>query len=247
MGAGYYMFKKKPFPVCNKLILFACLFLLSISSLFADSKNIVYSQVFGIVDITNLKIFLDYEELRISQIYGDEISIEIGCNNLNRIPAVQLEEGCLSVQTPGTRYTTKAFRAEAGTVCTVYIYIPQDFLPETVSINMLGANLMADVLRATTSIEITGNRGRIDLMACTTESLTVKNVSGNTTLQKIKADYFDLRSTSGLIFAELAQAPLASSSIQNQTGKVQLYYPKDAELPQIDISNKSGRTEINPF
>ncbi|MBR4179264.1 MAG: hypothetical protein IKR45_01050, partial [Treponema sp.] len=64
------MFKKKPFPVCNKLILFACLFLLSISSLFADSKNIVYSQAFGIADITNLKISLDYEELRISQIYG---------------------------------------------------------------------------------------------------------------------------------------------------------------------------------
>ena len=229
------------------LTAFAGLLFFCSSPLFADSKNLVYSQVFGIEDITELKISLDYEELHISQIYGDEISIEIGCNNLNRVPVVELEDGVLSVQSPGVHKTAKSFRAETGTVCTVYVYLPQDFLPESVEITMLGANLMAEVLRATTSILISSNSGRIDLMSCITESLTVKNVSGNTTLQKIKADYFDLRSTSGLLFAELAQAPLARSYIQNQTGKVQLYYPKEAQLPQIDISNKSGTTEINPF
>ncbi len=229
------------------LTVFAGLLFFCSSPLFADSKNLVYSQVFGIEDITELKISLDYEELHISQIYGDEISIEIESNNINRIPLVEVKDGVLIVKAAKVRQTTKALRMEKGNVCKVYLYIPQDFLPESVEITMLGANLMAEVLRATTSILISSNSGRIDLMSCITESLTVKNVSGNTTLQKIKADYFDLRSTSGLLFAELAQAPLARCYIQNQTGKVQLYYPKDAELPQIDISNKGGQTEVNPF
>ena len=214
---------------------------------FADSKNIVYSQAFAIADITDLKLSLDYEELRINQIYGDEISIEIGCNNLNKIPVVQLDEGVLSVQTPAVHKGKKAAKANAGTVCTVYIYLPQDFMPDTINISMNSANLMAEVLRSSTAITVSSTSGRIDLMESLTESLTVKNVTGNTTLQKIKVDYFDLSSTSGLIFAELAQAPLASCRIKNQTGKVQLYYPKDAQLPQIDISSKSDRTELKPF
>lgn len=214
---------------------------------FADSKNIVYSQVFSIAEITDLKISLDYEELRISQIYGDEISIEIGCNNLNKIPVVQLEEGVLSVQTPAVHKGKKAAKANAGTVCTVYIYLPQDFMPDTITISMNSTNLIAEVLRSSTAITVSSISGRIDLMESHTESLTVKNESGNTTLQKIKVDYFDLRSTSGLIFAELAQAPLASCIIKNQTGRVQLYYPKDAQLPQINISSKSDRTELKPF
>ena len=156
------------------LTAFAGLLFFCSSPLFADSKNLVYSQVFGIEDITELKISLDYEELHISQIYGDEISIEIGCNNLNRVPVVELEDEVLSVQSPGVHKTAKSFRAETGTVCTVYVYLPQDFLPESVEITMLGANLMAEVLRATTSILISSNSGRIDLMSCITESLTVK-------------------------------------------------------------------------
>ena len=232
---------KKTFLTGLAVLCFFC-----VRPLFADSKNIVYSNTFAIADITDLKISLDYEELRINQIYGDEISIEIGCNNLSLVPSVQLQDNVLSIQGAGTHKQSKAIKNK-GNVCTVYVYIPQDFMPGTINISLQSSNLMAEVLRASTAIVISSTSGRIDLMESHTESLTVKNVSGNTTIQKIKVDYFDLRSTSGLIFAELAQAPLARCSIQNKSGKVQLYYPKDAQLPQIDISSKSDKTEIKPF
>ena len=233
--------KKYFFTALLALVLFCNL------PLFAETKNLVYSKAFGIADLCALDISLDYEELHISQIYGDEISIEIESNNINRLPQVQVEEGVLTIKAAKARQTTKALRMEKGNVCRVFVYIPQDFLPDTINVSMKAANLRAEFLRSKVSITLSSITGRIDILSCQTESLTLNNKSGNSSLQKIKADYFDLRSTSGIIFAELAQAPLAKCVIQNQTGKVQLYYPKDAQLPQIDILNKSGRTEINPF
>ena len=215
--------------------------------LFAENINLLYSQAFAIADLSALDISLDYEELHISQIYGDEISIEIESNNINRVPRVEVQERVLTIKAPKARQTTKALRMEKGNVCRVFVYIPQDFMPDTINISMTAANFMAEVLRSKVSITVSSTTGRIDILSCQTESLTLHNTKGNSTLQKIKVDYFDLRSSSGLIFAELDQAPLARSFIQNQTGKVQLYYPKDALLPQIDISNKSGQTEIIPF
>ena len=56
----------------------------SVFSLFADPKNIVYAQAFDFNQIDRLNISLTWENLIISQIYGEEISVEIGCNNIKK-------------------------------------------------------------------------------------------------------------------------------------------------------------------
>ena len=96
--------------------------------LFAESINLLYSQAFAIADLSALDISLDYEELHISQIYGDEISIEIESNNINRLPQVQVEEGVLTIKAAKARQTTKALRMEKGNVCRVRFVRPLIFL-----------------------------------------------------------------------------------------------------------------------
>lgn len=234
-------------------------------SLFADPKNIVYSQSFDYSQIDRMQISLVWENLIISQIYGDEISVEIGCNDLKKIPQVLYQDGD-GVFTIESREK----KSRAGLRCIVYLYLPQDLHAMSITINNVSGNIQADILRAQNSIMINNVSGRTDIASCTTELYNVITVSGNATLQKINAEYFNFNATSGNIFAELEQAPLASSGISNVSGKSQLYVPKGAALalstfsilgnisnsattettpstPQVTISSVSGKIEVKEY
>ena len=71
-------------------------FLLSLQA-FADPKNIVYNEAFDFSAIENLDISLTYENLQISRIYGEEIVIEIGSNNIKKIPQVTVQDETLRI------------------------------------------------------------------------------------------------------------------------------------------------------
>ena len=245
---------KKLFKSCFGALLFTvCIF----HSLFADSKNIVYSNTFDFSTIDSLNISLTYENLKVSRIYGDEIIVEIGSNNIKKIPDVIIQEETLIIQ-------SKEQKVVRGNKCTVYIYLPQDFNAQSIELHNVSGNISADILQAQNAVLISNVSGRTDINTCKTELFTVTSVSGNNTLQKITADYFELSATSGHIFAELEQAPLASSMISNISGKTQLYYPKDSNLeiiafsiagtnyhksigtdgPQLSITSVSGKIEV---
>ena len=203
----------------KKIALLFAVISLSLFPLFADSRNIVYNQSFEVFEIDTVEISLVYEELKISRIYGDEISVEIGSNNIKKIPQVLCKDGVFKIE-------SKEKKARLGTRCTVYLYLPQDLNAMSIIINNVSGNIQADVLKAQNTVAIGNVSGRTDISSCTTERYNVATVSGNTTLQKISADYFDFSSTSGYVFAQLEQAPQATSSITNVSGKTQLYYPK---------------------
>lgn len=232
-------------------------------SLFADPKNIVYTQSFDFSQIDCLEISLTWENLIISQIYGEEISVEIGSNNIKNIPEVFVENGTFNIK-------SKTQKTKRGNRCTVYLYIPQDFLPQSIKIENASGSIQADILRAQNNVVIGNVSGRTDVGSCATEFYNVTTVSGNTTLQKITAEYFDFSSTSGSIFAEMSSAPLATSGITNISGKTQLYIPKGSELvlktfsingsiinpattttnsdaPHINLTSVSGKIEIKEY
>lgn len=190
---------------------------------FADAKNIVYKESFSFAQIENLKISLTYEDLQISQIYGDEIVVEIGSNNRNKTPEVFVDDDILKIQ-------TKEQKVRRGERCNVYVYLPQDFFAKSIELNNTSGNITVDILKAENAILVNNVSGRTDIGNCQTELFTSTNVSGNSTLQKIVAEYFQLSSTSGNLFAQLEQAPEATSQLTNISGKTQLYYPKDSNF-----------------
>lgn len=231
--------------------------------LFADSKNIVSTQNFDALSVDTLEISLIYEDLKITQIYGDEISVEIGTNNIKKVPEVICEDGVLRIK-------SKEKKATRGNNCTVYLYLPQDLNLMSITINNASGNIQADILKAQNFVRLGNVSGRVDIASCTTELYNLTTVSGNATLQKVTVEYFDFSSTSGNIFAELSSAPLAASGITNVSGKSQLYVPKDSTLsfatfsvsgtitnnittrktstaPQITLSSVSGKIEVREY
>ena len=249
----------------KKIAVLFTITVLSLFPLFADSRNIVYNQSFDIFGVDSVEISLVYEELKISRIYGDEISVEIGSNNIKKIPQVLCQDGD-GVFTIESREK----KSRAGLRCTVYLYLPQDLHAMSITINNVSGNIQADTLRAQNSVAIGNVSGRTDIGSCNTEFYNLTTVSGNATLQKITAEYFDISSSSGNLFAELEHAPLASSGITNISGKSQLYIPKGAALslstfsisgsitnnttpqtnsaaPQSTISSVSGKIEVKEY
>ena len=199
---------------------------------FADSKNILFNQDFDAQNIDTINISLIYEDLKISQVYGDEITVEIGSNNLNKIPEIICQDGTFIIK-------SKEQKVTRGNKCTVYLYLPENLSVMSVSISNVSGNIQADLLKARNSVIVGNISGRTDIAFCSTELFNASSTSGNITLQKVTADYFTFGSTSGNIFVELQKAPLASSKITNISGKSQLYYPKNSDF-DIAIFSVSG-------
>ena len=246
----------------KKHIALLFIFLLSLP-LFADPKNIVYNEAFDFSAIENLDISLSYENLQISRIYGEEIVIEIGSNNIKKIPQVTVQDETL-------RIISTEQKTSRGNKCNVYVYLPQDFDSSEIKLHNVSGSITADILQAQNAVLISNVNGRTDIATCQTELYKATSVSGNITLQKIAVDFFDFSSTSGTIFAELEQTPLATSGITNISGKSQLYIPKDSNLtyktfsisgkitnnsidstnpeaPQVTISSVSGKIEVREY
>ena len=233
----------------NKKIFAIVITLFLASALFADSKNIVYNESFAFEGLDSIDITLSYENLKISQIYGDEIVIEIGSNNIKKIPEVLLVQDELS---SSLKIATKTKRATLGNDCTVYLYIPQDFLAQEIHISLVSGNLLADILKAQNALYIKNTSGRIDIAVVSTDFLNAGCVSGNITLQKVSAGYLDIKNTSGNIFVELEKPTQASSKVATISGKIQIYYKKNEspfsdDSPDFIISTVSGKIETVPY
>ena len=123
----------------KKLILLLFPFLLSLP-LFAEPKNIVYNEAFDFSVIENLDISLTYENLQISRIYGDEIVIEIGSNNIKKIPDVLVQDQTLKI-------ISKEQKSSRGYKCSVYVYLPQDFIAQTIELHNVSGTITADILQ----------------------------------------------------------------------------------------------------
>lgn len=241
-----------------KKVLCFIIFVLLFPPLFADAKNIVYSNTFNYKTLSQLEISLTYEQLQISRIYGDEIVVEIGSNYIKKIPDVVLEEDLLKITSKQDQ------KPRRGDKCNVYVYLPQDFTAQSIIINNVSGNITADILQAQNAVLVSNGSGRTNISKCQTEYFSVLSVSGNSTLQKISAEYFELSATSGNIFAELETIPLATSMISNISGKSQLYYPKQSNFdiiafsingtnnhttigaggPQVTLTSVSGKIEF---
>ena len=207
----------------KKAFLIITILLVSIVFTFADTKNIVYSKSFDLTSIENIDVSLTYENLQISRIYGEEIVVEIGSNNIKKIPDVFIEDGLLKIK-------SKEQKVVRGNKCNVYIYLPQDFNAQSIVLQNISGNINADILETQNSILLSNVSGRTDVGNIKTELLTANSVSGNITLQKLKIDYFETSSTDGNIFLELEQSPQATCQITNISGKTQLYYPKTSDF-----------------
>jgi DUF4097 and DUF4098 domain-containing protein YvlB len=234
----------------KKICAFAITVFLSLP-IFADSKNIVYNESFDFKNVDSLQINLTCENLNISRIYGDEIVVEIGTNNIKKLPVVTLEQND-DYGTGTLTITSTIKKVSLGFNSTVYLYLPQDFLPGELYISNVSGNIQSDVLVSVNNIIIKNVSGRTDIAGINTDYFSAAAASGNIKIQKLSAGYFDINNVSGNIFAELEKSFEAKSKITTISGKIQVYYKKNEspftdDSPDFIISSVSGKIETVPF
>ena len=78
-----------------KKILISVLSLFFVTTVFAESKNLIFKEVYTNID--TLKISLSSEHISIKEIYGNELTIEVFSNNKRLIPEIEQSNNKLSI------------------------------------------------------------------------------------------------------------------------------------------------------
>lgn len=220
-------------------------------SLFANNGNLLLKENFNTKKVSNIELTLSSEQVTVSPIYGDEITVEVRSNNRTRVPVIYESNGTLIVQ------SSRHKRFGIADYCYVDIYIPHDYNFESVSLQTSSGKLSVESVSAdictfktssgsveasrieSTDLQITCLSGRISLIKYSGENMSLRTSSGSVKTRSIECDYFDVRTSSGSIDLDLLNAPLAASQINSSSGSVDLIIPDSAGF-DINVSSSSG-------
>ena len=235
------------------------LVIISISTifLFAIEPNLIVSQTFS--DIHNLDFDLNFENLKIENIYGDEILVELYSNNRKKLPQLEKENGSLYLKSTENKLYPSDY-------CNIKIYVPYENIFETINIvnqkgqiifqilnteeltiKSLNGKIQGQEISASSFISLSNFEGQIDINTAKTETLSAKTTSGSIYISSLKADYFDSTTDSGITEISLSSQPKASSRIYSKTGEVHLAFQNKTLGFDLIASSTSGilRDEIN--
>lgn len=197
-----------------KKLLFICLFINSL--VFAQDFNLISRQNIKTKDINNINVDLSFENVFINKISGEEISIEVYSNNLNCVPNIQTAKQTVTIQTLQQQSSSQDY-------CSIHIYIPVDFNPDSFLIKTKMGSISIKDLFTENDLEIQSVSGYITISNTNCSSLIASSISGAINLYNINCDYFYLNSTSSDLLIKLATPISAKSKIQTTSGNISFY------------------------
>lgn len=207
------------------------------STLFSQETNLVSRQNYDKKLINSIKSELTFEDINIKRIQGDEISIEIYCNNLNKVPTVQNKDSELFIQSLKKKNSP-------GDYCMVILYLPVDFNPETFSIKTISGFISLKDFSSENDIELFSQTGNIDIIKTKSTFLSVNSISGNIIAKNISCDYFSFSTISGNISFVLFSDLFAKSKISSVSGNINFNslsnssYNFDIKQVKPNVNNK---------
>lgn len=183
----------------------------SLTALSAQNSTPVNNESFLKNQISNLDIKLICEDLEIKETYGDEILIEVYCNNRKKAPAIECRNETLYI-------SSKVNFTVLGFTCKIKVYLPANQQFSNVNIEGTSSDISIDSLSAKdlhldstsgdieckslsidTNAKITSTSGEIDVEEIYTKELTSKTTSGEISFGKISCDTATITSNSGEI------------------------------------------------
>ena len=211
------------------------------------NSNLISTMAINIKDVKDINIFLTYEEIEFSSIYGNEIVVDLYANNNHLLPSIDVTKDKESRGVLNIKTSTKGYSATKGDKCKIAVYIPQKVLFDNISflsvnpffslsnINAKDALIM-DKGISNGNINITNSKfssltvlsenSKVNIENTESEYLSIKTNSGNITLKNITSDYFDIITKTAFVSIFLKQVPLASSNINTTDGNIELFIPK---------------------
>lgn len=214
-------------------VLLVLIFLVAaISAQTTSSDNLVFKEDYPASQINNLKFNLTFENLITEEFYGEEITIEIQCNNSKKTPVVTINKDTLEIKSTKQRYTK-------GDLCTICIYFPKNFSVSSINISNNKGNISLKNLDASNDIKISTSSSDILVSNTNTSFLNLKSDTGNITATSQVLDYFDIQTNSGKITLELFDQPYAKSHLQSVSGKINLSLPRFSDF-DVYVNSKTG-------
>lgn len=242
---------------------------LSITTLSAQNSTPVNNESFLKNQISNIEIKLICEDLEIKETYGDEILIEVYCNNRKKAPVIECKNETLYI-------SSKVNFTVFGFICKVKVYLPANQKFSNVKIEGTSSDISIDSLYSedfyldttsgeidieeistkeltskTTSGEIsfgkiscdtatiTSNSGEINIDDFYGEYFKVNTTSGKIDIYNIDTEYFAASSTSGEISLDFKNIISAKSQIKTTSGEINIFVPKNSSF-NVAVSSSSG-------
>ena len=242
---------------------------LSIPTLSAQNSTPVNNESFLKNQISNIEIKLICEDLEIKETYGDEILIEVYCNNRKKAPVIECKNETLYI-------SSKVNFTVFGFICKVKVYLPANQKFSNVKIEGTSSDISIDSLYSedfyldttsgeidiekistkeltskTTSGEIsfgkiscdtatiTSNSGEINIDDFYGEYFKVNTTSGEIDIYNIDTEYFAAGSTSGEISLDFKNIISAKSQIKTTSGEINIFVPKNSSF-NVAVSSSSG-------
>ncbi|MCR5062563.1 MAG: DUF4097 domain-containing protein [Treponema sp.] len=174
-------------------------------ALFA-AQNLAKQEKFSEAEISNLKITLGSEDLKIEKCSNSEITVEVYTNNTKRIPDITLKNDCLTI----IRKTNIV--SKPGEYCNVSIYIPADKKFNSLEVSTSSGQLTAEQLIADTAV-ISASSGDITLTECDFEQSNVDTSSGNQRIESFKSNSASFEASSG----DISVKTITSKKLKTKT------------------------------
>lgn len=212
---------------------FACLICLTLFwSVFAIDSNLIFKETYNQNTFNNLDVDLTFEDITINEIYGNDIIIEIFCNNSTRMPKVETQADTIKIQTV-TKFTS------IGNICRILVYIPQEKNLNNVKISSTSGDVK---LRKLSAANLSVSTASADIDAervVVSKNVLLKAASGDIDIDNLFADKTVIKTASGDIETEDLTSP--DLTIQSASGEIDC---KRSKVEYLLTESRSGRIRI---
>lgn len=178
----------------SKIIISSLCFLTSYMMM--PAENIVSKDFYPAENIKTISIELSYENLEIKTTNGSDILVEIASNNSKKIPEIFLEANNFIIK------SRKNQKWNTGNICTVYVYLPNDFFSKTTNIKVASGEIYIDNLE-TDELKVSSASGDIKIIfSNVTNEIELSAASGKIEFNTGKTRKFSATTSSGDIFVQ---------------------------------------------
>lgn len=213
-----------------KKILIGFLSLFIFAPIFAESKNLIFKEVYSNID--TLKVSLNSENISIKEIYGNELTIEVFCNNKRLMPEIGNSNNKLVIDS-----TRKPIRF--GEYCNVEICVPEDYKFKQVTIVQSSGSADIETLNAE-NIVLEASSGSLNAESLSADyKLKINHSSGSTKIETTASDELDISSSSGSI--KIEKINTIDSNITSTSGSIKI---EKMDTESFDVKSTSGSVKI---
>lgn len=222
-----------------KKTFFVLLFSVIFSSLFAQNKTLVTREYFEYDNIKHLEIYMKTEQLEVKKYTGEDILVEVYSNNSKTCPSFSTADQTLTITSCKADFSYPIY-------CKVEVYVPVNFIPETITIENTKGDSELKLLKAKDDFNFTTETGKVIFNSISSQQFNIKSVTSDINYKNLSCNSFYISTVSGNIDISLSSNVILSK-IQSDSGNIKFTYDKKSNLEFLIYSEKPLTRNQNSY